>query len=101
MVLRILEGEMNLLERRLYPNAIERFFVRLGRGLKNLSGGGVKPDIGQQTNWMLKIDTAVLKPVQQNQKNGHTVSNSQKQTRERPVMVQKNRLSSKNGLKIK
>lgn len=100
MVLRVLKGEMNLLERRLYPNVIERFFVRLSRDMKNLLGGGLKPDSGHHTNWMLKIDTAVLKPAQQN-KNGHTISSAAKQTKERPVLVQKNRLSSKNALKIK
>jgi hypothetical protein len=100
MVLRILKGEMNLLERKLYPNRIERFFLRLVHVLKGLRNSGMKRDLTQQTNWMLKIDTAVAKASQQN-KNGNTLKSVRQEKRERPILVQKNRISSKKSLRIK
>jgi hypothetical protein len=62
--------------------------------------GNRKGELAHQTNWMLKIDTAVVKPSQQNKKT-NTFRSVQQETKERPVLVQKNRISSKRSLRIK
>lgn len=96
ITLRILKGEMSALEKRLYSSAIVRLFKQIGRELKEIFRERAKPDFGQRTSWMLKVDTGVLRPAQQN-KNVNTM----KQARQQPVLVQKNRVALKKGLKIK
>lgn len=55
MTLRILRGEMKSLEKKLYPRAVTRMFMRVLRSMKK------KDHTAEPTSWILKVDSKVLK----------------------------------------
>lgn len=97
IMLRILTGEIDRLERRLYPNLLHRILVQIIRGVSNLFK--VRSlDANDRTLWMMKpYLSTVPERTQKEKKNNLEVKYKQQV---QPTLLDKKRQSPKKGLGI-
>lgn len=95
MMLRILDGEIDRLERRLYPNLLHRLLVQIIRGVTDLFR---RPslDTNDRTLWMTKpYLSTVPEQAKKEKKNNLEVKYKQQV---QPTLLEKKRVSQKKGL---
>ena len=101
IMLRILDGEIDRLERRLYPNLLVRILVHLERAIRNIFK---TPDLmNDRTIWMTKPYLSTVPEHPKNEKKNakeNTLRPEQvyKQKVQKPELLEKKRVSQKKGL---
>lgn len=94
MMLRVLEGEIDRLERRLYPNLLVRILVQLERAIGNMFK---TPDgMNDHNKWMEKPYLSTVPAYPQKEKKNNLEVKYKQQVQ--PTLLEKNRVSQKKGL---
>ena len=97
MMLRILDGEIDRLERRLYPNLLHRLLEQIIRGVSDVFR---RPglDSNDRTLWMSKPYIRTVPETQQKEKKSNLEVKYKQQVQ--PALLEKKRQSPKKGLRV-